>query len=82
MDGFAVCGDFLRELQCNSPAKEIAMAANALVQARIDWAVKDEAAIVCHNGPYRVHCRAVVAHHGGLETVTLDQLQSVRDADD
>lgn len=86
------------------------MAANALVQARIDGAVKDEAAIVLAamgltvSDAVRLLLTKVAREHalpfdpfipnektiaamkesrqGSLETVTLDQLQSVLDADD
>lgn len=86
------------------------MAANALVQARIDGAVKDEAAIVLAamgltvSDAVRLLLTKVAREHtlpfdpfipnektieamkearkGNLETVTLDQLQSVLDADD
>jgi DNA-damage-inducible protein J len=86
------------------------MAANALVQARIDGAVKDEAAIVLAamgltvSDAVRLLLTRVAREHalpfdpfipnektieamkearrGNLETVTLDQLQSVLDAGD
>jgi DNA-damage-inducible protein J len=86
------------------------MAANALVQARIDGAVKEEAAIVLAamgltvSDAVRLLLTKVAREHalpfdpfipnektieamkearkGNLETVTLDQLQSVLDADD
>ncbi|MBS4095488.1 MAG: type II toxin-antitoxin system RelB/DinJ family antitoxin [Sulfuricella sp.] len=86
------------------------MAANALVQARIDGAVKDEAAIVLAamgltvSDAVRLLLTKIAREHvlpfdpfipnektieamkearrGNLETVTLDQLQSVFDADD